>query len=113
MHHLSVELELHEYWAIRKFNFDMKNMGSKRRLKLNELEELHNETCESAKIYKAQTKAYHDKFISKRTFEPNQKVWLFNLRLRLFSSKLRSHWNRPFILTQIFPHKAIKLKDPK
>ena len=42
----------------------MKNAGSNRRLQLNELEELRNEAYESVKIYKARTKAYHDKFIA-------------------------------------------------
>ena len=31
-YYLSVELEYRAYWAIRKFNFDMKHAGSKRRL---------------------------------------------------------------------------------
>ena len=51
--HLLVELEHRTYWAIRKFNFDIKSVGSKRRLQLNELKELRNEAYESTKIYKA------------------------------------------------------------
>ena len=91
----------------------MKNAGSNRRLQLNELEELCNEAYESVKIYKARTKAYHDKFIARKIFEPNQKVWLFNSRLRLFPGKLRSRWDGPFIVTQVFPYGAIELKNLK
>jgi len=38
---------------------------------LNELDELRNEAYENAKIYKAKTKAFHDKMISRKSFEPN------------------------------------------
>ena len=111
--HLPVKLEHRAFWAIRKFNFDMKTTGSNRRLQLNELEELCNEAYESAKIYKVRTKAYHDKFIARKIFEPNQKVWLFNSRLYLFFEKLRSRWDGPFIVTQVFFHGAVELRDPK
>ena len=40
-------------------------------------------------------------------------MWLYNSRLRLFLEKLRSHWDRPYVVTQVFPHGAIKIKDPK
>jgi len=52
----------------------MKQAGSNRRLQLNELEELRNEAYENAKIYKVKTKAFYDKTISRKSFEPNQKV---------------------------------------
>jgi len=52
----------------------MKQAGSNRRLQLNELDELHNEAYENARIYKAKTKAFHNNMISRKTFEPNQKL---------------------------------------
>ena len=58
-------------------------------------------------------KAFHDKYISRKTFEPNQKVWLFNSRLKLFPEKLRSRWDGPFKVVQVFTHGAVKIHDPK
>jgi len=54
--HLRAEVEHHAYWVIKKFNFDMVQADSIRRLQLNKLEEPHNETYENARIYKSRTK---------------------------------------------------------
>jgi len=89
----------------------MAQAGSTRRLQLNEFEELCNEANENTYIYKAKTKTFHDKHINRKTFEPNQKVWLFNAKLRLFPGKLRSTWDGSFIVTQLFPHGAIEIKN--
>ncbi|KAH9685156.1 hypothetical protein KPL70_013841 [Citrus sinensis] len=50
--YLPVELEHRAYWAIKKFNFDMQQASSERRLQLAELEEIRNDAYENAKIYK-------------------------------------------------------------
>jgi hypothetical protein len=111
--HLPVELEHRAYWATKAFNFTMKEAGSHRRLQLSELEELRLESYENAKIYKAKTKASHDKLIHRKSFEPGQKVWLFNSRLRLFPGKLRSRWDGPYVVIQVFPHGAVEIHDPR
>jgi hypothetical protein len=100
-------------WAIKQFDFDMQATGSHQKLHLTELKELRNDAYDSSKIYKEKTKAFHDQHIKPKTFEPDQKVWLFNSKLRLFPSKLRSRWDSPFIVILVSPHGAVELRDPK
>lgn len=57
--------------------------------------------------------AFHDRHIRPKTFEPDQKVWLFNSKLRLFPGKLRSRWDGPFTVISVSPHGAVELRDPK
>jgi len=104
-----VELEHRSFWAITAINFDMKQAGSNDRLKLNELDELRNEAYENAKIYKAKTKTFHANMNFRKSFKPNQKVWLFNSKFKLFPHKLRPRWDDPFIVQQVFPSGAITI----
>ena len=54
--HLPLELEYKAMWAIKKLNCDFQAAKEKRKLQMNELEELRNEAYDNAKIYKEKTK---------------------------------------------------------
>ncbi|XP_015965403.1 uncharacterized protein LOC107489150 [Arachis duranensis] len=107
--HLLVELEHRAYRATKFLIFDAKAVGEKRLLQLNELNEFRNSAFENSKLYKDKTKVWHDKKIATTAFEPGQKVLLFNLRLKLFTSKLKSRWSRPFAVTRVSLYGHVEL----
>ncbi|KAH9752666.1 hypothetical protein KPL71_014787 [Citrus sinensis] len=72
--HPPVELEHRAYWAIKKFNFDMQQASSERRLQLAELEEIRNDAYENTKIYKQRMKVFHDKQIMRKSFTPGESM---------------------------------------
>jgi hypothetical protein len=48
-------------------------------------------------------KVLNDKNILRKSFEPSQKVLLYNSRLHLFLGKLRSRWTGPFVVKNVYP----------
>ena len=99
--HLPVEIEYKAAWAVKLVNFDIKSAKERRSIQIHKLEEIRHLAYERTKIYKEKTKAYHDKRIISRSFEPNDQVLLFNSRLKLFPEKLKSRWSGPFTIKEV------------
>ena len=72
-----------------------------------------NDAYENFRIIKARTKFFHDKRIFWKTFKIGQKLLLYNSRLHLFPGKLKSKWNGPFVVKNVYPYGAVEIENPK
>ena len=108
--HLPLELEYKAIWAIKKLNYDFQAAKEKRLLQMNELEELRNEACDNARIYKEKTKRWHDQKILRRELKEGEQVPLYNSKLKLFPGKLKSRWSGPYTVLTSTPFGAVTLK---
>nr|GEV87298.1 reverse transcriptase domain-containing protein [Tanacetum cinerariifolium] len=88
------------YWALKHANFDMKTAGDHRKVQINELNELRDQSYVNSLIYKEKTKRLHDSKIKNRVFNIGDRVLFFNSRLKIFSGKLKSRWYGPFTISQ-------------
>ncbi|XP_015954968.1 uncharacterized protein LOC107479337 [Arachis duranensis] len=96
--HFPVEIEYKAYWAVKQCCMDVTKVGIARKLQLEELECLRIEVYENARIYKEQTKAFHDHNIRKKDFQ---------------EGKLRSRWDGPFRLKKVKPYGVVELVHPQ
>ncbi|XP_012477485.1 uncharacterized protein LOC105793101 [Gossypium raimondii] len=73
---------------------EMKSAGRSRKLDIQELEEIRNDTYENARVYKEKTKAFHDKLINRKQFSIGQKVLLYDSTLKTFAVEIQSEETR-------------------
>ena len=111
--HLPVEIEYKAWWAIRNLNMDMNRASLKRMLEIDELEELRNDAYFNSKIAKDKQKKWHDKLITRKTFNQRDQVLLYDSKLHLFLGKLKSRWTGPFIIHQAYLNGTVDLLNPK
>ena len=69
---------------------DLSRAGMKRFLDLNELEELINDAYINSKIAKERLERWHDQLVSRKDFQNGQRVLLYDSKLPIFPSKLKS-----------------------
>ncbi|XP_076958668.1 uncharacterized protein LOC143634480 [Bidens hawaiensis] len=108
----SIKLDV-ALWAYRTSYKTPIGSRELRKLKLNELEEIQDEAYECASNYKEKLKRVHDAKIRKRTFEIEQKVWLYYSRLKLFPRKLKSKWMGPYVITRVGSLVMLRLRTRK
>ena len=111
--HLPIELEHQAYWAVKKLNLSLNEAEKHQLLQVQELQELRQDVYENATIHKEKMEAFHDRHIQRRSFQVNDKVWFYNSHLKLFLGKLRSRWDGPYVVLELFNGRSVLISDIK
>ena len=77
---------------------------------MNEPEELRKEAYDNAWIYKDKTKRWNDQKIMRKEFKVGELILLYNSKLILFPSKLKSRWSGPYTIIAVTSFGAVTLR---
>ncbi|GJZ83153.1 hypothetical protein Tco_0648326, partial [Tanacetum coccineum] len=81
-------------------------------MQLNELAELRDGAYENTRMYKEQTKKWHDSRLrGDKDFKVGDQVLLYNSRLKMYPGKLKSKESGPNIVKMVYPHRAIEITN--
>ena len=108
-----VEIEYKAWWAIKKLNIDWRRVDLKRFLDINKFEELRNYAYVNSKIEKDGLKRWHDIMVVRKIFEKGDQVLLYDSKMRLFPSKLKSRWIGSFTVHEVYTNGAVELLNSK
>ena len=92
-------------------NFDSDQVGAKRKYDLNELEAYRNVSYECLCNAREKHKFYHDKLILQREFKQGKKMLLYDSKLHIFLGKLKSRWNDPYVVKEVFPYGIVTIRN--
>ena len=80
---------------------------------MNELEKMRNEAYMNSKISKDKLKRWHDQIVLRKEFQEGQKVLLYDSKLHIFSGKLKSRWNGPYLVHKAYLNGFVEIANPK
>ncbi|GJZ12035.1 reverse transcriptase domain-containing protein [Tanacetum coccineum] len=110
--HLPIEIEHKAHLALKQCSIDLTLASESRLLQLNELTKLRDGAYKNTRIYKEQTKKWHNSRLrGDKDFKVGDQVLLYNSRLKMYHGKLKSKWSGPNIVKMVYLHGAIEIMD--